>query len=80
MVYSVIIGSATALPLSVLVTKGFTYLTVNIFFVAMILFLISDLILSQIYFGRDKNKAKYIVANYAFYYLAARKLYQMKVH
>ena len=40
-----------------------------VFFLGISLFLISDLILSQIYFGKDKNTPKNIMLNLGTYYL-----------
>lgn len=39
-----------------------------LFFIGLVLFLISDLILSQIYFGKDKNTTMNKILNHATYY------------
>lgn len=41
-----------------------------LFFIGLVLFLISDLILSQIYFGKNKNTPKNSILNHSAYYLA----------
>ena len=41
-----------------------------LFFIGLLLFLISDLILSQIYFGHNKNTPKNSILNHSSYYLA----------
>ena len=41
-----------------------------LFFIGLVFFLISDLILSQIYFGRNKQLPKNFLLNHAAYYLA----------
>ena len=40
-----------------------------LFFLGLLLFLFSDLVLSQIYFGEDKNTPQYAMVNHAAYYL-----------
>ena len=40
-----------------------------LFFIGIVLFLISDLILSQIYFGNDRNTPAAAISNHATYYL-----------
>lgn len=41
-----------------------------LFFLGLLLFLISDLVLSQIYFGKNKQVPKNFILNHAAYYLA----------
>ena len=41
-----------------------------LFFIGLLLFLFSDLVLSQIYFGEDKNTPEYAMINHGSYYLA----------
>jgi len=73
-VYSFIIGTATVLPWAYAIhiwrTPGHT-LQPAVFAVGMLLFLLSDLVLSQIYFNKDREKANrrinYIL-NYLFYF------------
>lgn len=68
--YSFVLGFMTALPLVLSVANGFNQMTINIILFGMISFLISDLVLSQVYFGKDNDKPIFIIINYIFYYLA----------
>ena len=70
LIYTAVIGFMTALPGLLGLSYQGNEKMLLVFFGAMVSFLISDLVLSQIYFGVDKNKPPLIIANYFFYYLA----------
>jgi len=64
--YGWVIGSIIGLPLMRLIMKEAQGL--DFFFFGMVTFLLSDLILSQIYFGKDKDRVPLVIGNYVFYY------------
>lgn len=66
--YSLIIGMSTMMPLSLFIFRGFEGTQLFIFFGGMIAFLISDLVLSQIYFAKGQNNSRNVIVNYVFYY------------
>lgn len=68
-VYSGILGLSTALCCSFAIMNGFASMTLNFMGLGMILFLISDLILSGTYFGEGKDRPVDIVLNHGTYYL-----------
>lgn len=65
--YSAVIGFTTFVPIIWLLKGNVESSQLIVFSVAMIAFLLSDLVLSQIYFG-GKNSKGYIIANYVFYF------------
>ena len=48
----------------------FDVMTLNIMFVGLVFFLISDLILSGTYFGEGKDRPVDVITNHAAYYIA----------
>ncbi len=62
-----VIGFTTFVPIIWLLKGNLVSSQLIVFSVAMIAFLLSDLVLSQIYFGGKKGK-RYIIANYVFYF------------
>ena len=72
--YSFIIGTATLLPWAYAIhiwNEPGHSLQPAVFAIGMLLFLLSDLVLSQIYFNKDKDKANKrinYVLNYLFYF------------
>lgn len=67
--YGGILFSMTLLAGSLAWMHGFQYMTLNFMFVGGILFLLSDLVLSQTYFAGNESKPV-IIANYLTYYPA----------
>ncbi len=65
--YAALLVFVTVHALMLEITTGHT-LAKLLFFVGLVLFLISDLILSQIYFGQDKNTTLNKALNHATYY------------
>jgi hypothetical protein len=68
--YTAVIGFITALPATFIIFKGIGVNSISVFLIGMILFLLSDMVLSQIYFGSEKNKAPYVIINLLLYYFA----------
>ncbi len=66
-VYAGLLVFVTVYSLVLELTTGHTT-TKLLFFIGIVLFLISDLILSQIYFGKDKNTTLNKILNHATYY------------
>lgn len=69
-IYSFILGLSTMLPLIWIIFNGVAEPQINIYFGGMVAFLLSDLVLSQIYFGENKNNGPYVLANYVLYFAA----------
>lgn len=65
--YAALLVFVTVYALMLEVSAGHTPAKL-LFFIGLVLFLISDLILSQIYFGRDKNTTLNKALNHATYY------------
>lgn len=69
--YGGILIAITLLSLCMAWQYGFRNGTLNMMLIGTVLFLISDLILSQTYFGGEgKEGPGYIITNYGFYYAA----------
>lgn len=69
--YGGILIAITLLSLCMAWSYGFHNGTLNMMLIGTVLFLISDLILSQTYFGGEGKEAPvYIITNYVFYYAA----------
>ena len=66
-VYAGLLVFVTVYSLVLEIATGHTT-TKLLFFIGLVLFLISDLILSQIYFGQDKNTTMNKILNHATYY------------
>lgn len=68
--YSPVVISISAFSGSFALLHGLKCIPLNIFFIASILFLFSDLILNGTYFGDGKNRPVDIIVNHTSYYLA----------
>lgn len=71
-VYMAVLGFTVGLSLGIAITEHFTVHTL-LFFIGMMLFIISDAVLSGIYFGideKERNKRLPIVVNHIVYYAA----------
>ena len=66
---SILIG-VTLLCGSLALMNHFDVMTLNIMFVGLVFFLISDLILSGTYFGEGKDRPVDVITNHAAYYIA----------
>ncbi|MBR0113343.1 MAG: hypothetical protein IJM02_06320 [Clostridia bacterium] len=68
--YSPVVISISAFSGSFALLHNFKEIPLNIFFVASVLFLFSDLILNGTYFGDGKNRPVDVIVNHTSYYLA----------
>ncbi|MBQ6753428.1 MAG: hypothetical protein IJR10_06640 [Clostridia bacterium] len=68
-VYGGLLISDTLLAGSLAILYSFKNMTLTLMFVGLILFLISDLILSGTYFGEGKNRPVDVITNHVSYYL-----------
>lgn len=66
--YSFILGLSSMIPASWIIFNGLGEGQLNLYLAGQVSFLISDLILSQIYFGKDMNKPALVIGNYVFYF------------
>ena len=66
--YGSILFSMTLIAGSLALMHGWSETTLNLMFVGGISFIISDLVLSGTYFGKDHEKPVDIILNYVFYY------------
>lgn len=69
-IYSMVIGFTMMMSLSIPVFSGKFKLTAIVFFVGILLFLLSELILSQVYFGKTDKKVPLTISNLLMYYSA----------
>ncbi len=68
--YSPVVISISAFSGSFAILYSFKCIPLDVFFIASILFLFSDLILNGTYFGDGKNRPVDIIVNHTSYYLA----------
>ena len=68
--YSPVVISISAFSGSLAILYSFKCIPLDVFFIASILFLFSDLILNGTYFGDGKNRPVDIIVNHTSYYLA----------
>ena len=68
--YGVLLFSALALSGSLALSRGWNEPTLNLFFAGMILFAVSDVILSGTYWGEGKDRPVDLALNYLTYYPA----------
>lgn len=68
--YSFIIGTTMAIAVSMAIKEQFRSVSLNLMSLGMILFVLSDLILSGTYFGVGKDRGRDITSNFVAYYLA----------
>ena len=66
--YGSILFSMTLIAGSLAMMHGWSETTLNLMFIGGISFIISDLVLSGTYFGKDHEKPVDIILNYVFYY------------
>lgn len=66
--YGSILFSMTLIAGSLAMMHGWSEKTLNLMFIGGISFIISDLVLSGTYFGKDHEKPVDIILNYVFYY------------
>ena len=69
-IYSVLLFSTPLSALSLLIAGGWNNITLIMMFVGGLLFAISDLVLSNTYFGENHEKPLDFILNYLFYYSA----------
>jgi len=69
-VYAFLLLSTVCVSASLTLMHGFRVVTLDLIFVGSLLFLLSDLILSQSYFGRGHDRTVDLVSNIVTYYLA----------
>ncbi|MBE6017907.1 MAG: lysoplasmalogenase [Lachnospiraceae bacterium] len=70
-IYGCALASMTLLALSLAIKTGWTVKTLNLMFIGGVLFLTSDLILCQMYFGKaDEKSVVFTAANLITYYAA----------
>ncbi|MCL2107324.1 MAG: lysoplasmalogenase [Oscillospiraceae bacterium] len=65
--YSFVFGFIIALAFSIFFSEGNSRQAL-VMGIGLVVFLLSDLVLSGIYFGRDKDRPVHIALNYIFYY------------
>ncbi len=68
-VYTVFVMGTMLLSINGFVASGFKSIKYIVLIIASLLFALSDLVLSKIYFG-DKNNSKYVLVNHILYYAA----------
>ena len=66
--YGSILFSMTLIAGSLALMNGFEVTTLNLMFIGGVSFILSDLVLSGTYFGKDHEKPVDIILNYVFYY------------
>ena len=66
--YGAILGTATLLAGSLALSRGFSVPSLNLFFIGLAAFMISDLVLSGSYFGEGHDRPIDTILNYIFYY------------
>ncbi len=67
-IYAIFLFGSLAFSFMLAILNEFKILSLNLFFIGSILFVLSDLVLSGTFFGKDKEKPIYFVFNYLFYY------------
>ncbi len=68
--YAFVLAFMTLLSGSLALMNGLKVTTLNVMFIGGVFFLISDLILSETYFGKGKNSPIEVISNHTTYYLA----------
>lgn len=68
--YTAVVGFTAALPAMGLLGGRMASPAAAVFLIGMLLFLFSDLVLSQMYFGKGKNNPLYAILNLLLYYAA----------
>ncbi len=66
--YAICLFGSLSFSLSLAILNKFSILPLNLFFIALVLFVISDLVLSGTFFGKDKDKLIHFILNYSTYY------------
>jgi len=70
-IYGGILLGITLMTLFLAISNGFHNKAINLLFIGMVLFMLSDLVLSQTYFGGEGKEAPvYLILNYLTYYPA----------
>lgn len=68
--YGLILFFVTTLYLSASIQNGWHIVTINMMFVCLVLFALSDLVLNNTYFAPNCNTPAFIIINHVLYYLA----------
>ena len=68
--YSLVIFFAVTMYFSVALQHGFQLVTLDMMFVGLVLFALSDLILNNTFFSPNCNTPAYVISNHVVYYVA----------
>ena len=69
-IYAITLFGTCMFSLFLAIENGFQILPLNLFFIASVLFTISDLVLSGTFFGENKERTVDFILNYSTYYSA----------